>query len=219
MVSARTPPAHPLLRHLGAGVIRLFRYRMVGEPPVAPVSIVVGAPHTSNWDFILTLSIAYASNLDPVWLGKKEMFVGPAGWIFRKMGGVPVDRSDSGGLVDSMIAVVGSGRHVAVLIAPEGRRDKAKYWKSGFRRIALGADLPVTLSFLDGPTRTGGWGPTLKMSGDVVADMDAIRAFYVDKQGVKPGRFTPPLLREEEDELPTDRSGRKLLGVGGEHEH
>jgi 1-acyl-sn-glycerol-3-phosphate acyltransferase len=86
---------------------------------------------------------------------------------------------------------------VAILIPPEGTRAKRTHWKSGFRRIAIGADVPVVLSFLDGPTRTGGFGPTLHMSDDVVADMDQIRAFYADKHGMKVGRFTEPLLNEE----------------------
>ncbi len=82
-------------------------------------------------------------------------------------------------------------------IPPEATRSVGTYWKSGFRRIAKGADVPVVLSFLDQPTRTGGFGPSLTMTDDVVADMDQIRAFYADKHGMRPGRFTPPLLREE----------------------
>ena len=159
---------------------------------------MVAAPHTSNWDFILTMAMAWATDVDPVWLGKKEMFAGPAGWLFRKMGGVPVDRKSPAGLVDAMVDLANTRQRVAILIPPEGTRAKGTTWKSGFRRIASGADVPVVLSFLDGPTRTGGYGPTLRMTDDVVADMDAIRAFYADKHGMRPARFTPPHLREEE---------------------
>jgi 1-acyl-sn-glycerol-3-phosphate acyltransferase len=159
---------------------------------------MVAAPHTSNWDFILMLAMAWASRIDPVWLGKKEMFVGPAGWLFRKLGGVPVDRKSPVGLVDAMVGLARSGHHVAILVPPEGTRVKGTHWKSGFRRIAAGADVPVSLSFLDKPTRTGGYGPTLHMTDDITADMDAIRAFYADKHGMRPGRFTPPRLREED---------------------
>ena len=88
-------------------------------------------------------------------------------------------------------------RDRAILIPPEGTRAKKTHWKSGFRRIAIGADVPVLLSFLDGPTRTGGYGPSLRMTDDVVGDMDKIRAFYADKHGMKPGLFTPPELPEE----------------------
>jgi 1-acyl-sn-glycerol-3-phosphate acyltransferase len=158
---------------------------------------MVAAPHTSNWDFILMIAMAWSNDLSVVWLGKKEMFAGPAKYLFRAMGGIPVDRKSPAGLVDAVVDLARSGRHVAIVIPPEGTRAKRTYWKSGFRRIALGADIPVVLSFLDGPTRSGGFGPTLTMTDDVVADMDQVRAFYADKQGVKPGLFTPPLLREE----------------------
>jgi len=183
---------------VGRFVLGMFRYTVVGEAPRCPVCVMIGAPHTANRDFVLTIAIAWASDLDAVWLGKREMFVGPAGWIFRKMGGVPVDRQNPEGLVGSMIGVASSSSRVAILMAPEGSLATATYWKSGFRRIARGADVPVVLSFLDGPTRTGGFGPTLSMSDDVGADMDAIRAFYADKHGVKRGRFAVPRLREEE---------------------
>jgi len=183
---------------MGKLVVRLFRYTLVGEPPQDPVCVLVAAPHTSNWDFILMIAMAWATGVDPMWLGKKEMFAGPAGWLFRRMGGVPVDRENPVGLVDAMVGLARSGTHAAILIPPEGKRVKGTHWKSGFRRIAVGADVPVTLSFLDKPTRTGGYGPTLRMTDDVVADMDAIRAFYADKHGMRPGRFAPPHLREEE---------------------
>lgn len=193
----------PIKRRFGKFVVRLFRYTQVGEPPRDPVCVMVAAPHTSNWDFILTMAMAWATEVDPVWLGKKEMFAGPAAWLFKKMGGVPVDREHPEGLVDSLVLLAKTERRVAILIPPEATRAKKTYWKSGFRRIALGADVPVVLSFLDQPTRSGGYGPTIRMTHDVVADMDVIRAFYADKHGMRPGRFTPPLLREEVGEAPS----------------
>ena len=102
---------------------------------------MVAAPHTSNWDFILTMAMAmaWASELDIVWLGKKEMFAGPARWLFRAMGGVPVDRENPVGLVDEMVDLARTGHRVAIIIPPEATRAKKTYWKSGFRRIARGA--------------------------------------------------------------------------------
>ena len=178
-------------------MVKLFRFTIVGEAPTDPVFVLIGAPHTSNWDFPITMAIVWATGLDAVWLAKKEMFKGPTGALFRWMGGVPVDRENPLGLVEAMIDLAQSGKHKAVLIAPEGGRNKGDYWKSGFRRIALGAHLNVGLCFVDRPTRQGGYGPVLTMTADIRADMDMIRAFYSDKQGMRPGRFTPPLLREE----------------------
>lgn len=177
----------------------MSRYELVGDPPVDPVCVMVAAPHTSNWDFIMMIAMAWSTDVRPVWLGKKEMFAGPAGWLFRAMGGVPVDRENPVGLVDDLVLMAKREGKVGILIPPEGTRAKKTHWKSGFRRIALGADVPVVLTFLDKPTRSGGYGPTLHMTSDVVADMDRVRAFYADKQGMKPGRFTEPRLREEDD--------------------
>ena len=83
------------------------------------------------------------------------------------------------------------------MVPVEGTRSKGEYWKSGFYRIAQEGDLPIVLCYLDNPTRTGGFGPALRMTGDVAADMDTIRAFYADKYGVKPKNRTEPRLRNE----------------------
>jgi 1-acyl-sn-glycerol-3-phosphate acyltransferase len=84
-------------------------------------------------------------------------------------------------------------------LAAEGTRSRDEYWKSGFFRIARQTGLPITLAFLDAPSRTVGWGPTFPPTGDVRADMDRIRAFYADKTGLRPEGFTTPRLREECD--------------------
>ena len=84
---------------------------------------MVAAPHTSNWDFVLTMAMAWATRVDPVWLGKKEMFAGPTGRLFRLMGGVPVDREDPRGLVDAMVELArtrGSKAHDEILPGPDG---------------------------------------------------------------------------------------------------
>lgn len=170
----------------------------MGAPPDDRVLVLVAAPHTSNWDFPLMLAMAWATGLSPVWLGKKEMFQGPAGWFMRKLGGISVDRENPGNLVDDLVAGASARAHFALVIPAEGTRSKGDHWKSGFYRIAQEADIPITLSYLDGPTRTGGYGPTFRPSGDVKADMDIVRAFYADKRGVKPENKTEPRLREED---------------------
>ncbi|MDZ4827150.1 MAG: 1-acyl-sn-glycerol-3-phosphate acyltransferase [Actinomycetota bacterium] len=163
---------------------------------------MVAAPHTSNWDFVLMLAMAWRNDISPLWLGKKEMFWGPFGPIFGRLGGIAVDRENPAGLASSLAQRARAGHASAIVIPPEGTRSRGEYWKSGFRRIATDAGVPIVLTFLDGPTRTGGFGPEFDPSDDVTADMDRIRAFYADKQGVVPGRFTPPLLREELADAP-----------------
>jgi 1-acyl-sn-glycerol-3-phosphate acyltransferase len=178
-------------------VLKLARYRIVGEPPTDPVCVLVAAPHTSNWDFILMIAMAWNSGIDPVWLGKKEMFWGPMRPLFKAMGGIPVDRQSPAGLASTVAGLAAAGHVSAIVIPPEATRSLGTHWKSGFRRIAQDAGIPIVLTFLDGPSRTGGFGPSFHPTDDVVADMDIVRAFYADKEGVKPGRFTPPLLQAE----------------------
>ncbi len=184
---------------VGRFVVRALRYQVVGDDaPVGTACVLVAAPHTSWLDFPLMLGIAWSADLSPTWLGKKELFRAPFGGVARRLGGIEVDREDPRGLVDDLVARARSGEPFALVIAPEGTRGKAKGWKSGFYRIASDAGVPIALTYLDGPTRTGGFGPMIAPSGDVRADMDLIRAFYADKRGVVPDRCTPPSLRDED---------------------
>jgi len=188
-------------RSVGRLMVRALRYRVVGDPaPTGTACVLVAAPHTSWLDFPLMLGIAWAEDLSPRWLGKQELFRAPFGGVMRGLGGIPVNREDPGSLVADMTSRVGAGDRFALVIAPEGTRGRARGWKSGFYRIATDAGVPIVLTYLDGPTRTGGFGPTLVPSGDVAADMDLVRAFYADKHGVVPERSSVPRLRDEDPE-------------------
>lgn len=178
-------------------ILFIARYRVVGDPPSAPVSVLIAAPHTSNWDFPLMLAIAWKHGLSPKWLGKKEMFVGPLAPIFRALGGVQVNRDAPGDLVANLVSQAKTTDSLQLVIPVEGTRAKGTHWKSGFYRIAQEANIPIVCAFVDSATKSGGFGPTIVPSGDVSADMDTIRAFYADIGGVKPKNRTEPLLREE----------------------
>lgn len=188
----------PVSTRVGRAILRVLRYRLVGEPPPdVDVCVIVAAPHTSWLDFPLMLGIAWASDVRPGFLAKKELFRAPFGPIMRLLGGIAVDREKPGSLVDDLAARARSGGPFALVVAPEGTRAAGTSWKSGFYRIAARADVPIVLGYVDGPTRTGGFGPAFRPSGDVRADMDLVRAFYADKRGVTPRGRTAPLLREE----------------------
>jgi 1-acyl-sn-glycerol-3-phosphate acyltransferase len=173
-------------------------FTVTGEPPDVPVYVAVAAPHTSNWDFPAMIAMAWASGVTPVWLGKQEMFAGPLRPLMHRLGGIAVDRESPVGLVDEVAHMVKTTEQVAVVIPPEGTRSGGRYWKSGFHRIAAAAGVPIVLTYLDGPSRTGGWGPSFMPSGDISDDMDLVRAFYADKHGLRPARKTEPLLRSED---------------------
>jgi len=178
--------------------LALWRWTVVpGPEPVPDKCVMIAAPHTSNWDFPITLAMAVVSGVRINWLGKREMFAGPFGPIMRALGGVPVDRSAPGGLVESLAGRFAERDHLVLVVPAEGTRSRTEYWKSGFYRIAEAADVPIVAAFVDRRTRSGGFGPVIRPSGDLVADMDVLRAFYADKTGIKPNRFGPIRLREE----------------------
>ena len=186
------------VRHaLARGFWRVSRWTLKTERvPTQGAGLLIGAPHTSNWDFILMLAIAGEAELPIRWLGKNGLFRGIGGPIMRGLGGIPVDRSNPAGLVDDLVARIQGGDRFYLVVTPEGTRS-GDGWKSGFYRIARATGLPVTLGYVDRTTMTTGLGPTLELTGDVPADMDVIRAFYADKAGFDPGRRTEPRLREE----------------------
>ena len=194
---------------VGRGVLRVLRYELAGEaPPPEPVSVFVAYPHTSWLDLPIMLGIAWAHDLQPGFLAKKELFRAPFAGLLRGVGGIAVDRANPGSLVADLTARARSGKPLALVIAPEGTRGGMGPWKSGFYRIAQDADVPLVLGYVDRPTRTCGLGPSFRPSDDVRADMDRIRAFYADKHGAKPMPSAVPSLREEDADRPPDsRSG------------
>ena len=182
-------------RRLARFVLRATRWTAVGEVP--RTGILVGAPHTSNWDFVMMLLIMWRGDVAPRVLIKKELFRGPLGWLLHRLGGIPLDRAHPGSVVRELVREARGDEPFLLILAAEGTREKGEYWKSGFWRIARAASLPIVMAFIDGPSRTAGFGPTIQATSDVVADMDQVRAFYADKRGIHPERRTEPRLREE----------------------
>ena len=177
-------------------VLRLARWRTVGDVPRS--GVLVGAPHTSNWDWVAMLLLMWSGGVPPRVLIKAEIMRTPLGPLLRANGGISLDRQNPGAVVRDLIAEARSGEPFLLILAAEGTRKKVDYWKSGFYRIAQQTGLPISMGFIDGPTRTMGFGPSLMPTGDVVADMDVVRAFYADKHGIHPELRTEPRLREED---------------------
>lgn len=186
----------PVRAAIARTLMRWTRWRKVGSAP--RTGIFIGAPHTSNWDWVLTLLVLWSDHVSPRILIKRELFWWPLGPVLRALGGIPTDRGSRGGLVERLVAMARGAEDFVLVIAVDGTRKKTDHWKSGFYRLSQATGLPITLGFVDGPTRSAGLGPTMHLSGDVRADMDVIRAFYADKHGVHPGRGSTPRLREED---------------------
>lgn len=196
-VATRRSPM-PIRRGIARIFWRLSRWTYVPESPRYEGSrIVIGAPHTSNWDFVFMLCIAWSEGLRLRWLGKKSLFAGWRRPIMRGLGGIPVDRANPAGLVDTLVSEMRADPDLVLVVTPEGTRSSGTTWRSGFYRIALAAQVPVTLGYVDRPSRTCGLGETLRLTADVSADMDRIRAFYADKSGLRPELRTEPRLSDE----------------------
>jgi 1-acyl-sn-glycerol-3-phosphate acyltransferase len=185
-----------LLRHALARLgLRAVRWHTVGTVPSR--GILVGAPHTSNWDWVLTMLLAWDSRVQIRLLVKESFFKGPLAPVMRWTGAVALDRDNPGETIRALLADAEHDETFLLGIAAEGTRSKADYWKSGFYRISQQTGIPITLAFIDKPSRTVGWGPTFAPTGDVGADMDRIRAFFADKTGLRPELTTEPRLKEE----------------------
>ena len=175
---------------------RFSRWTLRNEPQPTEPRIIIGAPHTSNWDFVFMLAICWQARISMRWIGKHTLFTGWRGPIMRALGGISVDRANPGNIVEQILARQ-SKDSISIVITPEGTRGSGRYWKSGFYRLALDSGLPVTLAYVDRNTMTTGMGPTIRLTGDPVADMDVIRAFYADKAGFHAGLSTVPRLSIE----------------------
>lgn len=176
----------------------LSRWRLVTSPAPTRPTVLIGAPHTSNWDFVLMLAISWRLGIDVRWLGKDSLFHGWRGPVMRRLGGIPVDRRNPQSVVADVVARIRGGEVFGLVVTPEGTRGSGSHWKSGFYRIARDTGMPVTLGYVDRTTMTTGLGVTLDLTGDVAADMDRIRAFYADKAGLRPHLRTEPRLRDED---------------------
>ncbi|MDN5582567.1 MAG: 1-acyl-sn-glycerol-3-phosphate acyltransferase [Corynebacterium sp.] len=183
------------------------RWRLAPQPAPQRPTILIGAPHTSNWDFILMLAIAWKLGIRMRWLGKTSLFHGLRGPVMRALGGIAVDRESPGEVVGDLVSQLNDDKGLAIVITPDGTRGAHEYWKSGFYRLAEQTGLPLTLGYVDRPTMTTGLGPTFEVTGDVAADMARIREFYRDKSGFIPASRVEPRLRHEPGREPGSGPG------------
>ena len=181
-----TPIISHFFRGLSRLVIRLIGWRLVGETPTEKKYLIIGAPHTSNWDFVLYVMFAFIRRFDFHWMGKSSLFFFPFKRLMIWLGGIPIDRSKANNVIDQMVAYYRSVDQLVVIITPEGTRSKVRQWKTGFYHIARQAELPVYLGYIDCATKTMGFGKRFEVSSDIDADIKAIQAFYADKQGINP---------------------------------
>ena len=186
-----TPIVNTVLRAISVGFLRLNGWKIEGSlPPGVAKSVLIAAPHTSNWDLPYTLMVAFALRLNIYWMGKTQLFRPPFRGLMMWLGGIPVQRESANNLVAASVAAMqAADGPVQLIVPPEGTRNRARYWKTGFYYIALGAKVPIVLAYMDYRKKISGLGPVFEPSGDIDADMVRIKAFYAGFTGRNAGQF------------------------------
>jgi len=193
-----TPVISMLMRSLAFSILKVFGWRLEGRLPDVNKLVVIAAPHTSNWDLPVLLSLAFALKAKACWLGKHTLFRWPYGFLFRWMGGIPVYRSASQNVVAQSVEMFRKSEKLILTIPPEGTRSKVSHWKTGFYYIALGAEVPIAMAFIDYKRKASGVGPTLYPTGDIEADMEIIRNFYINVTAKYPDKAGLPALAQDQ---------------------
>lgn len=177
--------------NFSALILKLVGWSVSATAPDYPKCVICVAPHTSNWDFIIG-KLAYSSiGRRANFLMKKSWFFFPLGLIFRAMGGIPVDRSGkSASMVDTIVRKFNETDRLAIAITPEGTRKRVSKWRTGFLQIAIQAKVPCVLAAIDFAKKRAIIERTFFPSGDIEADMRAIKEYYSQFTGKHPENFT-----------------------------
>lgn len=171
-----------LVRRLLILLYRWKGWRIDGRRPEARKFIILGAPHTSNWDFIFFIGATHELGIRPSFMGKSSLFKWPMTDFMLDMGGVPVDRAKRANYVEQVAAAFAAADDLALVIAPEGSRTFKGDWRSGFYHIAMAAGVPIVPAWVDNTKLVGGMGEPIMPTGDYRADLAKIAAFYREKR-------------------------------------
>jgi 1-acyl-sn-glycerol-3-phosphate acyltransferase len=181
-----TPILSSFFRLLSALLMYLFGWRVEGTLPNIPKYIIIGAHHTSNWDFPLFLGVIFHLKANVRFMGKEEIFHWPFGWFFYWCGGVPVYRKKSTGLVEQMVEACEKSDKFILTIAPEGTRYHVTEWKMGFYHIARNAGIPIVMAVVDGKKKTMHVGQIFYPTENMDADIKAIKGYFEGMVGINP---------------------------------
>lgn len=172
-------------------ILKLSGWKVVNVLPAdCKKYVVMMAPHTSNWDFLIGWLGYMSIGVESKYLVKKEAFTFPLRRILLAMGGIPVDRKASTNIVLQVGEMFAKADNLVITITPEGTRSLSRNWKRGFYYIAEHARVPIAYGFLDYEKKIGGIGQMLTPSGDYDADLKNIEAFYSDKIAKFPENFS-----------------------------
>jgi 1-acyl-sn-glycerol-3-phosphate acyltransferase len=173
-----------MLKLIGKLILKVTGYKIIDHTPKGvnnyQKAVMIAAPHTSNWDYLYTISVLYALEIPIKYLGKESLFKFPLGILVRKLGGIPVRREQKNNLVNEMAKLINdSTEQIQLIIPAEGTRSYSKEWKSGFYHIANTAGVPIILGFLDFGKKEVGFLDVFIPSGDYEKDLIKIQKNYL----------------------------------------
>jgi 1-acyl-sn-glycerol-3-phosphate acyltransferase len=164
-------------------ILKMSGWRVAATAPPLDSYVLIGAPHTSNWDFPLTLLALSSMGIRCNWVAKHTLFRWPLGPLLKMIGGIPVDRSSGSAFLKRIIELYERNPNLKLAIAPEGTRSKTRYWKKGFYIIAVKAGVPIVPGYLDYAKKVIGLGPPVSPTGDLHKDFEELAAVYRGKTG------------------------------------
>ncbi|MFM8320369.1 MAG: lysophospholipid acyltransferase family protein [Chloroflexota bacterium] len=184
----------PISQRIARGILNLLGWQIVGDFPDLPKYIIVGAPHTTNWDFPFTMLLMFGSGMRFNWIAKDSLFRGPVGGVMRRLGGIPVRREQKANFTGQIAELFERSQRMVIAISPEGTRSLVTRWKTGFYYMARSANVPIVMGFIDYARKQVGIGPIHYPGENIEETFAALRAFYTDKVGLHPhkqGRIEP----------------------------
>lgn len=191
---------------LGRLILSLFGWKVTGSLPNVPKAVLIGGPHTSNWDGVVTLAAMAMLRLDARVMIKDSAFVGPLGSLLRWLGAMPIDRNSAQDVVQQTVSRFNDHDRLMIIVSPEGTRDGASQWKTGFWRIANAAKVPIIVATADHQKKEVAFPGLVMPSGDMDADIDQVLEFYRGVEPRHPERMSAPLaaMRKEQEQSRPD---------------
>lgn len=178
---------------LGRLLLRCIGWRITGTFPDVPKAVVIGAPHSSNWDALVTAAVVLSLRVRIGLMAKDSLFRGPWGRLLRWLGGIPIDRQSKRGVVEQSVDKFNEREKLFLGIAPEGTRTSATAWRTGFHQIARRAGVPVLVVVLDYGQREVRFADVVHPGEDTAADLQRILAHYRGAVPRRPERLSAPL--------------------------
>jgi len=190
-----------ILQPIAKCILKLCGWTTTGQVPDLDKVVFIAAPHTSNWDGFWLIVFKVALNLKLRLLAKHTLFWWPLGSVLRWFGAMPIDRAHTTSTVQQMVSAFEREEHLFLALAPEGTRKWLPHWRTGFYQIALAADVPIFLAYIDYPRKKMGIGPEFRPSGNIEHDLAILREFYAPFVGRHPKLQCPIEFPPDYDDI------------------